>query len=247
MSFGELISQLRKKVDYKQEYVAKQIGVKKNTISNYENNVSKPHYEQLVKLCNLFKVDANYLLQDDITTIKTSQLNPEDQYIIDRYKSLTPHDKEIVDHIFKMKPEEPTTIYRFPVFRQEAAAGVGRLDVTDAYSMEEFVVDNIPNEAVFVMKIAGDSMYDEKTGQIKDNAVVVINPRDTLYEDKIVIANLDGEIVCKRYSKVDDHVEFLSDNVNKQNENKDSRNYIEPKVIGVVLGVIESKKFVPVK
>lgn len=174
-------------------------------------------------------------------------LPPEDQYIIDHYKSLTPHDRDIVDHIFKMKPEEPTIIYRFPVFRQEAAAGVGRLDVSDAYSMEEFAVDNIPNEAVFVMRIAGDSMYDEKTGQIKDNAVVVINPRITSYEDKIVIANLDGRIVCKRYSKVDDHVEFLSDNELRQDENKDSRDYIEPKVVGVVLGVIENEKFIPVK
>lgn len=142
---------------------------------------------------------------------------------------------------------EPITIYRFPVFRQEAAAGVGRLDISDAYSMEEFIVDNIPNEAVFVMEIAGDSMYDEKTNQIKDDAVVVINPRDTSYEDKIVIANLDGEIVCKRYSKVDDHIEFKSDNYLRQDENKDSRNYKEPKVVGIVLGVIENEKFVPVK
>ncbi len=145
------------------------------------------------------------------------------------------------------RDSEPTIIYRFPVFQQEAAAGVGRLDVNDAYSMEEFIVDNIPNEAVFLMKIAGDSMYDEKTDQIKDNAVVVINPRDTSYEDKIVIANLDGEIVCKRYSKVDDHIEFKSDNYLRQDENKDSRNYNEPKVVGVVLGVIENEKFVPVK
>jgi SOS-response transcriptional repressor LexA len=113
--------------------------------------------------------------------------------------------------------------------------------------MEEFIVDNIPNEAVFIMKIAGDSMYDEKTDQIKDNSVVVINPRDTLYEDKIVIANLDGEIVCKRYSKVDDHIEFLFDNELHQNENKDSRDYRNPKVIGGVLGVIEDEKFIPVK
>lgn len=142
---------------------------------------------------------------------------------------------------------EPTTIYRFPVFRQEAAAGIGRLDVSNAYSMEEFIVDNIPNEAVFIMKIAGDSMYDEKKDQIKDNSVVVINPRDTLYVDKIVIANLDGEIVCKRYSKVDDHIEFLSDNELRQNENKDSRDYRNPKIIGVVLGVIENEKFIKVK
>lgn len=156
-----------------------------------------------------------------------------------------------VDYLLGLTVEkiksEPTTIYRFPVFRQEAAAGVGRLDINDAYYMEDLVVDYIPNEAVFVMKIAGDSMYDEKTGQIKDNAVVVINPRDSSFEDKIVIANLDGEIVCKRYATVDGHVEFLSDNELRQDENKDSRNYAAPKVIGVVLGVIENEKFIPVK
>ena len=110
------------------------------------------------------------------------QLNPEDQYIIDHYKSITPHDREIVDHIFKMKPEEPTIIYRFPVFQQEAAAGVGRLDISDAYSMKEFVVDNIPNEAVFVMKIAGDSMYDEKTDYlIHTGSKVLIDPKVSKY------------------------------------------------------------------
>ena len=147
----------------------------------------------------------------------------------------------------EQRETEPSKIYRIPVFYQSAAAGVGRLDVSDAYSMEEFVVDNIPNEAVFVMNIAGNSMYNEKIGQIKDNAVVVVNPRNTLYEDKIVIANLDGEIVCKRYSKVDDHIEFLSDNELCQDENKDSRNYAESKIVGVVLGVIENEKFIRVK
>ncbi len=142
---------------------------------------------------------------------------------------------------------KPATIYRFPVFKQEASAGIGRLDVSDAYYMEEFVVDNIPNEAVFIMKIAGDSMYDAETNQIKDNAVVAINPRDTLYEDKIVIASLDGECICKRYVTIGNHVEFISDNKLRQDENKDSRNYREPKIIGVVLGVIEDEIFIPVK
>ena len=246
MSFGERLKAAREEIDYTQSKLAGLIGYGNTTINGYESGANKPNLDIFVQICKIFDRDPNYFLQDDITDI-APKLNPEDQYIIDRYKSLTPHDKEIVDHIFKMKPEEPTIIYRFPVFRQEAAAGVGRFDISDAYSMEEFVVDNIPNEAVFVMKIAGDSMYDEKTGQIKNNAVVVINPRVTSYEDKIVIANLDGEIVCKRYSKVDEHIEFKSDNYLRQDENKDSRNYIEPKVVGVVLGVIENEKFIPVK
>lgn len=44
-------------------------------------------------------MSINFNGKDDIATVKTSQMNSEDQYIIDKYKSLTTHDKEIVDHI----------------------------------------------------------------------------------------------------------------------------------------------------
>lgn len=142
---------------------------------------------------------------------------------------------------------EPSQIYRFPVFKQEAAAGVGILNNADNYDMEEFRIDTIPNNAVFAMGIKGDSMFDEEAGYIKDKATVLVNPKDTDYENKIVIASLDGECVCKRYTTVGNHVEFKSDNQMRQDENKDSRNYREPKVVGVVLGVIEDEKFIKVK
>lgn len=147
----------------------------------------------------------------------------------------------------EQRETEPSKIYRFPVFKQEAAAGVGILNNSDNYDMEEFRIDTIPNNAVFAMGIKGDSMFDEETGHIKDKAIVLVNPKDTDHEGKIVIANLDGECVCKRYTTVEDHVEFKSDNHLYQDENKDSRKYREPKVIGVVLGVIEDEKFIPVK
>lgn len=147
----------------------------------------------------------------------------------------------------KERETEPSPIYRFPVFYQSAAAGVGVLNNSDNYDMEEFRIDAIPDNAVFAMKIKGDSMYNEKTGHIKDKAIVLINPKDTDHEGKIVIANLDGECVCKRYTTVEDHVEFKSDNQSRQDENKDSRKYRNPKVIGVVLGVIENEKFIKVK
>lgn len=142
---------------------------------------------------------------------------------------------------------EPITIYRFPVYKQQAAAGIGVLNDSEDYDMEEYQINNVPNNAVFAMKIKGDSMYDENTDHIKEKAVILINPKDTDYEGKIVIANLDDECVCKRYTTVGNHVEFKSDNVLRQNENKDSRNYRKSKVIGVVLGVIENEKFISVK
>lgn len=67
------------------------------------------------------------------------QLNPEDQYIIDHYKSLTPHDREIVDHILNMKPEEPTIIYRFPVYEQQAAAGAGITGRDGKFTMQNIM------------------------------------------------------------------------------------------------------------
>lgn len=145
---------------------------------------------------------------------------------------------------------EPTTIYRFPVFRQEAAAGVGRLDVSDGYSMENFTINNLPNEATFIMEIAGESMYDEKTDYlIHTGSKVFVDPQTTKYnlDEKIVIANFRGKTICKRYIVKDTYILFQSDNDAFEKENRKSTDDPDHKIIGVVLGVIENEKFVPVK
>ena len=143
--------------------------------------------------------------------------------------------------------KELSKIYRFPVYEQKASAGIGQLSNESNYDMEEYTINNIPDKAVFAMKIKGDSMYDEKTGHIKEGAVVLINPKETDYENKVVIASLDDIIVCKRYTTINDHVEFLSDNPKRQNENKNSLNYNMCQVIGTVLGVIENEQFIQIK
>lgn len=249
MSFGERLKYVREEMGYTQLKLAGLIGYGNTAINGYENGINKPNLDIFIKLCKIFDRDPNYFLQDDIEGI-TPKLNPEDQYIIDRYKSLTPHDREIVDHIFKMKSEEPTTIYRFPVFRQEAAAGVGRLDVSDGYSMENFTINNLPNEAAFIMEIAGESMYDEKTDYlIHTGSKVLIDPKVSKYnlDERIVIANFKGKTICKRYIVKDTYILFQSDNDAFEKENRKSIDDPNHKVVGVVLGVIENEKFVPVK
>lgn len=241
MNFGDILHQLRKDRGLKQDYVAKHVGVKKNTISNYENNVSKPHYEQLVKLCNLFKVDPNYLMQDDITTIKTSQLNPEDQYIIDHYKSLTHHDKEIVDHIFKMEPEEQPKIYRFPVFYQSAAAGIGRLSETDDYQMKEFKLKSIPKEAVFGMFIEGHSMETI----IYEHDIVLIDPsvqEPSSLDDEIVVARFGDELICKRLSVNEDNqtYDFISENPDDKDKGRFHQKQSNFTLVGKVEKIIHA-------
>lgn len=246
MNFGELLSQLRKKADYKQEYVAKQIGVQKNTVSNYENNVSKPHYEQLVKLCNLFGVDANYLLQDDI--VGTFQ---QDQQILAAYKNLNNSDKQkIVDFILeigeydiKNNPieKELQKIYILPVYQQDVAAGSGQLGFDQKHEMEEFCEENMPNKISYGIKIKGTSMETDDEKTIPDKSTVLVTTELDYNElvGESVIVNINGTLVCKEYNIAEDgHLWLKSRNRNKSNEDKHIYDIDGVKIIGKVAKVI---------
>lgn len=254
-NIGDRLREARINKGLNQGELAELLQCSSKAISRYENNENLDKVYDFVKMCECLDTDINYIITG-IEHNAGKEINLQEQQVLIAYRRLIDSDKRIVDFILgigeydiRLNPieTEPKIIYRFPVFKQEAAAGIGILNSSDNYDIEEYQVDNIPNNAVFAMKIKGDSMYNEKTGHIKDKAIVLINPKDTDHEGKIVIANLDGECVCKRYTTVEDHVEFKSDNQSRQDENKDSRKYRKPKVVGVVLGVIENEKFIKVK
>lgn len=76
--------------------------------------------------------------------------------------------------------------------------------------MENLIVDTIPDQASFVMPIVGWSMYNEETGQIKSDSIAFINPKfeETALNNKVVIVNFHGEIICKRYINKDKYILF---------------------------------------
>lgn len=74
MGFAERLQQARLKKGYKQNELSLLIGRSKNTVSNYENGISKPNLDDLIKLMNLLEVDANFLLYDDLSTTVKNQI-----------------------------------------------------------------------------------------------------------------------------------------------------------------------------
>ena len=229
----------------------------KSTVDRWKNG-SIPNGKTLLQISQDTNCSIDYLLgltdvKERITSDTLRENIPEeDRCIINMYRKLSSHDREIVDHIFNMEEEgtEHARIYRFPVFYQSAAAGVGRLDVSDGYSMENFTIDNLPDEATFIMEIAGESMYDEKTDYlIHTGSKVLIDPKISKYnlDEKIVIANFKGKTICKRYIVKDTYILFQSDNDAFEKENRKSTDDPDHKVVGIVLGVIEDEKFIPVK
>lgn len=258
MSFGERLKQIREEKGLQQDEVAKHIGLKAgNAISNYEKNTSKPHLYNFIKLCKLFNKDANYFLEEELSGIVFEKLPHDIQLLKNKYDNLSSMEREIVDYILNIKDNqtkqveeiEPIKIYRFPVYEQKAAAGVGQLGRDSNYYMDEFTIDNIPNNAVFAMKISGESMNNEKTNNlIHTDSVVLINPRyiESELDDKIVIANFKGKIICKRYINEGNYALFQSDNPNFEEENRKSSDDPNCKVIGIVLGVIKDNRFIEV-
>lgn len=65
---------LRKDASLKQAELADKLGVKPNTISNYEKGVSQPDYLIVSKLMELFNVTSDQLLFTDLTVDKKSRV-----------------------------------------------------------------------------------------------------------------------------------------------------------------------------
>ena len=71
MTFGEKLFSLRKSQKLSQEELSEKLGVTRQAVSRWENGETMPDSPNLLEICNLFGVSADYLLRDDIAAQKT--------------------------------------------------------------------------------------------------------------------------------------------------------------------------------
>ena len=95
MSFASRLRQTREQAGLTQLELAEKLGVTKSAVGNYENGVSSPKWDVLVRIFDVLHVEPNFLYQDSFsppvsdsvhlspaqTTLLTSfdQLNDEGQ------------------------------------------------------------------------------------------------------------------------------------------------------------------------
>ena len=65
MPFSQKIKELRTEKNWKQDTLAKEIGIDLRQISLWENNKTSPSNETVVKIAHIFNVSIDYLLIDD--------------------------------------------------------------------------------------------------------------------------------------------------------------------------------------
>lgn len=89
-AIGDRISKRRKQLNYTQEILAEKMNVSVQMISNLERGNKAIKIENLIKICDILDVSADYILtgkhiEKDITSAlgKISQLNDTDFKMID--------------------------------------------------------------------------------------------------------------------------------------------------------------------
>ncbi len=78
--FGAILKQLRKNHNLTQQELGSRIGISKAVISKYENGMSYPTFDMLIKIADYFKVTIDYLLgvekrkTIDVSNLQSTQI-----------------------------------------------------------------------------------------------------------------------------------------------------------------------------
>ena len=77
---GERLKNLRKAKGLTQSELGQLIGVKKSVICLYERELRNPTLESIIKLCEIFNVDADYLIGSD-TLVSVNDADKKDEVV----------------------------------------------------------------------------------------------------------------------------------------------------------------------
>lgn len=95
IKIGKNLQQIRRSNGYTQERLAEEIEVSVRYVSDVEQDRSKPSYEVLIRICNLFKVSLDQIFSEYLKIKENKSL----EYSIAGYEQLSKEDKETIEHL----------------------------------------------------------------------------------------------------------------------------------------------------
>lgn len=95
MKIGKTLQQIRRSNGYTQEKLAEKVEVSVRYISDIEQDRSKPSYEVLVRICNLFKISLDQIFSEYLAVERNESLD----YSISGYASLNEEDKKTIEQL----------------------------------------------------------------------------------------------------------------------------------------------------
>ena len=195
--FGDKLKQARLNAKIKQSELAEILGTTNTTISNWENNVSKPDVDTVEYICGALNVSPNFFFQSE-----PSKYDDNVQSLLNNYNKLN----DLGQHEVRKRAAELTELPRYlkagqnnkittvgiDAYEMPASAGSGMF-LSDEYKKVIQVKDCYEARAAdFVVPISGDSM--EPLYSDGDRVFVKSMPMVEVGEIGIFVINGDAYI-----------------------------------------------------
>lgn len=107
----ERIRKLRRTLDLTQQSFGERIGIKRNTVANYETGRNEPVASVISLICREFNVSEKWLRTGEGEMFQSTQKNELDA-LIKRY-NLTAADKFLIENYLELKPDSKKAIIDF--------------------------------------------------------------------------------------------------------------------------------------
>lgn len=107
MQFSDILRILRTKNRLSQKDIGDIVGISSQAVSKWENGVSQPDNDSLIKLSKYFNVSVDYLLGNTDTENQTIKYDNElEKVLFSKAKDLSDKDKEAVLNIINAIKKE---------------------------------------------------------------------------------------------------------------------------------------------
>ena len=95
IKIGKNLQKLRRSHGYTQEKLAEAIDCSARYISDIEQDKSKPSYENLIKICNVFKIGLNDIFSEYLDITENKAL----KYSLSGFETLNQNNKDTIEHL----------------------------------------------------------------------------------------------------------------------------------------------------
>lgn len=198
----ERIKKQKKQVGYTNEELSQKTGIPKSTLSKLLAGIIKePPVTSIIKIAKALNTSADYLVfgekinLSDNYNVKYNSLNEQGKKMVEEYIHLL-----LLDDKYKKTQKPPVTEQKkLPtIFYYDVPASAGTGEYLD-YSTASLVSvdDNIPANASYILKVAGDSMEP----RFCDGEYVYVDKNNALNFGDIGIFYYDNNVYIKKYGQ----------------------------------------------
>ena len=201
MSIGKQMRLRREELGLSRAELAKELGVSPSAISNYENGVSSPKEDILLKLFNALRIDPNYLYRDFFRA-EAPDFSHEEHELIAQYRALPPRGREAARTLIaslralcgEATQGPPSAPRRLPLYHSLAAVG----EAAPVQGVDfDYISDDgtVPHGAEFAV-------------QTPENAAPPLPRGSRIFADHAPLAAgdiglffVDGRVLCRQYCR----------------------------------------------